>query len=430
MKKDSNILWLFPLYFFVFLAIFLSAKFIFIFFFRASYEPDFMFKLTPFHILSGFNNLQLLFLSLVVIISGMYLHLKVTKKNLTYSFIPTAFMLCGLGFSIATEEISISNILNYLIFGCLLIAILLDQKHILLFPEIVSVEKEPQKDAIPTKLAVPKARVAHASAKRKPRRISYPIVSPLFSFAKLGKKTPSKQIKKAKYVEFKEVSPISYQSKKTLPIRKDLVKKKSFVHDQQSDQPSTASGADIQYAEDMIDKIERKMEKLAKLEDELEQKKRGLVKKEETIREQPSTPLDKTMLTEPVYIEHATPLDDDTDGKDAATYRILLERIQDPAVVIQRGAFKEVSQPFADLLGYDAAEIVGKRLLDFVVPGGFSSIEKYYLQRLKGKSISGVEIMFLTKDDHKINVNLITKSITFNGEKIDVTIFKKLGGKN
>jgi len=69
-------------------------------------------------------------------------------------------------------------------------------------------------------------------------------------------------------------------------------------------------------------------------------------------------------------------------------------------------------------------------LLDFVVPGGFSAIEKYYLHRLKGKSISGVEIMFLTKDDHKINVNLITTSITFNGEKIEVMIFKKLGEKN
>jgi len=351
MKKDSSILWLFPLYFFVFLAIFLSAKFIFIFFFRASYEPDFMFKLTPFHTLSGFNNLQLLFLSLVVIISGMYLHLKVTKKNLTYSFVSTAIMLCGLGFSIATEEISISNILNYLIFGCLLIAILIDQKHILLFPEIVSIEKEPQKSVMPTKLAVPKVRVARASARRKPRHVSYPFISPLFSLTKSSKKAPSKQIKKTKYVEFKEVSPISYQSKKTLPIRENVVEKKSFVRNQQSDQPSTPSGVDLQYAEDMIDKIERKMKKLAKLEDELEQKRRDLVKKDEIIGEQLSTPLDKTMLTEPVHIEHETPLGDENNSKDAATYHILIERIQDPAVIIQRGAFKEVSQPFADMLG-------------------------------------------------------------------------------
>ncbi len=429
MKKDSNILWLFPLYFFVFLAIFLSAKFIFIFFFRASYEPDFMFKLTPFHILSGFNNLQLLFLSLVVIISGMYLHLKVTKKNLIYSFIPTAIMLCGLGLAIATEEISLSNIIHYFIFGCLLIAVLIDHRHLLMFPDVVSSVEKPHKSVVRAKPVISLPSVSN-SAKRRPRRVSYPFISPLFSLIKSSKKAPSKQLKKTKYVEFKEVSPISYQSKKTLPIREDVFEKKSFVDNQQLDHPSTPFGVDLRYAEDMVDKIERRMKKLAKLEEELEQKRQDLVKGEEIIGEKSSNPLDKTMLTESAHIKHEAHLGDENSGKDAETYRILLERIQDPAVIIQRGAFKEVSQPFADLLGYETAEIVGKRLLDFVVPGGFSAIEKYYLHRLKGKSIAGVEIMFLTKDDHKINVNLITKSIIFNGEKIDVIIFKKLGEKN
>ena len=79
----------FPLCFLIFLTIYLLVKFIFIFFFRAAFEPQFMFDLTPYYILSGVNYLHLIVLSLIVIFIDAYLHLKINKKNLAFSFIPT-----------------------------------------------------------------------------------------------------------------------------------------------------------------------------------------------------------------------------------------------------------------------------------------------------------------------------------------------------
>ena len=83
MKKIIDyILWYFPFSFFVFIAIFMSIKFIFIFFFRATFEPGFMFDFTPYYLLTGENNLHLIFLSLILIWFNVYFHLNVSKKNL------------------------------------------------------------------------------------------------------------------------------------------------------------------------------------------------------------------------------------------------------------------------------------------------------------------------------------------------------------
>ena len=86
MKRINYILWYFPFCFFVFLAIYIFIKFLFIFFFRAAYEPEFMFDLTPYYILSGVNNLHLLFLSLIAVIFDAYLHANVSKRYLLFSF--------------------------------------------------------------------------------------------------------------------------------------------------------------------------------------------------------------------------------------------------------------------------------------------------------------------------------------------------------
>ena len=116
MKKINYFLWYFPICFFLFITIYICVKFIFIFFFRASYEPEFIYDLTPYYILSGTNNLQLLFLSIIVLISNVFLHIKLSKKNLLFSFLSTGTMLAGLGLRIATEEIAVSNFFHYLIF--------------------------------------------------------------------------------------------------------------------------------------------------------------------------------------------------------------------------------------------------------------------------------------------------------------------------
>lgn len=155
MEQHNINIWNIPFYFFIFLGIFISFKFVFIFFFRAAFDPRFIFELTPFYILSGMNNLQLIFLSLIVVASNTYLHINITRKNLTRSFIPTIVMLSGLGIGITTKDISVSNLPQYLVFGLLLFILVIDHRRTLIFSETLPDEKSPKPQTFIQKIPLP-----------------------------------------------------------------------------------------------------------------------------------------------------------------------------------------------------------------------------------------------------------------------------------
>ena len=155
MDQRNIVIWNIPFYFFIFLGFFLTLKFIFIFFFRAAFEPRFIFELTPFYFLSGMNNLQLIFLSLLVVASDMFFHINLSKKNLYRSFIPTSCMLAGLGLGIITNAVSISNLPQYLIFGLLLFILVIDHRRTLIFAETLPEEGLPKAQSFLQKIPLP-----------------------------------------------------------------------------------------------------------------------------------------------------------------------------------------------------------------------------------------------------------------------------------
>ena len=155
MDQRNLVIWNIPFYFFIFLGFFLTLKFIFIFFFRAAFEPKFIFELTPFYFLAGMNNLQLIFLSLLVVASDMYFHINLSKKNLYRSFIPTSCMLTGLGLGIISNAVSISNLPQYLFFGLLLFILIIDHRRTLIFPETLPEEGLPKAQSFLQKLPLP-----------------------------------------------------------------------------------------------------------------------------------------------------------------------------------------------------------------------------------------------------------------------------------
>ena len=117
----------------------------FIFFFRAAFEPKFIFELTPFYLLSGLSNVQLGLLSLMVILADMYLHLRSGKRNLLLSFLPTSVMLSSLGFTIMFSPMDIAYVYHYSLFGCLLLVVLIDYQYVLTGVETPTIirKKEP-----------------------------------------------------------------------------------------------------------------------------------------------------------------------------------------------------------------------------------------------------------------------------------------------
>ena len=93
------------------------------------------------------------------------------------------------------------------------------------------------------------------------------------------------------------------------------------------------------------------------------------------------------------------------------------------------GVLKRINDSFANLIGYEFKEIVDKSLFDFILPEGFSGIEEYYLNRLKGEDVSVYKTVLLTKNNEMISVEVYTKPTFFNGEKAEIAVVKKLNRK-
>jgi hypothetical protein len=65
---------------------------------------------------------------------------------------------------------------------------------------------------------------------------------------------------------------------------------------------------------------------------------------------------------------------------------------------------------------------VEKSFFDFIALDGFADVEKYYLDRLKGESVSTYKTVFSTKDNNKIPVEVNIRQIMYNGEKAEIAI--------
>lgn len=370
--------WCFPCYFFMFLAFFISVKYVFIFFFHTSFEPEFIFHLTPFYLLAGLDNVQLLFLSLVILIYDAYLHYHSTKKNLLLSFIPTVILILGVGITITSKSIILDNIIYYIIFFCLILVLLIDQRHILEYSYYIDqVDDSLTKDLIDSKKPV------------------YQVTT---------KKSPSIKISKPLYSMIPE-----------------LEDKKFFTSDLSQDQ--------IKKASDLFGKLEQREEKIRKLEQEIEYRRRILVNDEKQLSDNLSELTGFKSLS-PSFFKSKELVD--KINKDLHEENIsfdFFENINESAFIVQQGRIKKINKFFSDILGYNDVDIVGKNFLDLIIPKDYSKLQKYYLQRLNGKPISSYEARFKTKDDKEILVHVDLKQTFLNGKKAEVAIVKKIDNK-
>ncbi len=166
--------------------------------------------------------------------------------------------------------------------------------------------------------------------------------------------------------------------------------------------------------------------KLEELEDEIENRRKELVENERALNDRIVS--SSNLINNDKLIESNDRLISDT-KKDEVTdeYHKIFDEILESAVIVQRGILKEVNQPFLKLIGYDTKDVLlDKSLLDFVDSEGLSGIEEYYLNRLKGETVSSYETIFLTSDNRKLQVEIFTKPIVYNGEKADIAIVKNM----
>lgn len=381
MKKPRFIIWYLPLCFFIFLAFFILIKFIFIFFFNAAFEPEFMFVLTPYYLLSGANSLHLLLISLIVVGFNAYLHFKISKKNLIFSFIPTGIMLVGLGFKIATLEMSISYIVQYILFGVLLIITLVDHRLVLIFPEVtISAEKE---RIVKSKPIINRIK---SQTKDKPQYLHVPVTEKPFD-----------------YISANEIFTLH---KETLSDLRSILKD------------------DLKRAKDLLEELEQKTRKIDILEDEIRNRKYY------------STPQQPSFKC-PYISFFDKQKNNDLDFKDLSLiglkkeknvelYDLNVNKVVGCAAVIKRGILKEVNNSFAELLGFERENLLEKTLFNFVTTEGLFNIEEYYIKRLNGIQISSYETILLKNDNSKIQVEITIKPTKYKDETADIVIIREL----
>jgi PAS domain S-box-containing protein len=383
MKKDNYIKYFiryFPLLFFLLIAIFILIKFIFIVLFRAAFEPQFIFDFTPYYLLSGVNNLDLLLLSLLIIIFDAYLHFKISKKNLLLSFIPTGIMLAGLGIRIAGGAISEYYVLHYLIFGCLLVIAIIDQKQILMLSDMV------------------------ARSGSEPVITNTVIEKPIDS----GVETPD--------------LPVSVIGR---PLRIEGLDEILSIHKETLIEIRAMIKDDVRRAQTMMEELEKKSEKIDYLSKEIEERRKNLVEEEKLFRRRIVSSFNEKIQVKPTINNEGLILDD-FKKEEKSKQLTMLDDFLGSAAIMQQGILKQVSQPFVELLGYETDSLLDKNLVDFIAPESLSDFEKSYSNKSNGKLIFSYKTVFLTRDNKKIHVEITIKPMIYDKKAVDLVLVRNL----
>ena len=379
-KYIKPIIRYFPLLFFLLIAIFILIKFVFIVLFRAAFEPAFIFDLTPYYILSGINSVDLLLISLLVVIFDVYLHFKVSKKNLMFSFIPTSIMLIGLGIRITGGAVDVSYSLHYIIFGCLLFIALIDQKQILKFQDM---DVTPKIEKVVTKTAADKSVI--------------------------GIESPDQQF------------PIFGQ-----PLRIEGLDELLSLNKQTLNDIRSVLKVDLQRAQNMMDELERKTERINYLSEEIEQRRKNLIEDEKLFRDHIISSTTEKSKAKSVATNAGPNFIEKTE-ETKINQPTMLDDFLGSAAIVKRGALKKVSQPFVELLGFDSNTLLEKNLVDLIVPECLSEFEKNYSNKPNDKLISSYNTVLLTKDNRKIHVEITIKPIIFDKIGVDLLLIRNLG---
>jgi PAS domain S-box-containing protein len=163
-------------------------------------------------------------------------------------------------------------------------------------------------------------------------------------------------------------------------------------------------------------------EKLEQLEMEIETRREDLIKEEEIFKEKMLSSLDGNVREEFCNLNELSSYSETEFNEIKKENYDFLDRTSDSAAIVQRGILKKINEPFAKLLGYSEKDLIDRSLLDFVAPEGFSAIEDYYLDRLKGGEVTRYETVFLTKDDKALPVELVYRPSSFDDMKADLII--------
>jgi len=393
MGQNNHFIWYLPYYFLMFFSIYLGLKFVFIFFFMTAYVPLFIFDFTPFFILNGVEYTHLLFLAFTTVFIDMYLHVVISKKHSLYSLILTSILICGMGVRIATVPLSMTFIIQYIIFSLLLLILVIDHRLYLIMPhEFTKISGSVQENIKPLPLP------AFSTTKPIPTQVkNNSIIKPtLSSFKQL---IHTLNLSLHQLLKFRSAQPTT-ELNASIPHLENSVSKipHLFKH------PIEAESDKIKSTQQLLGTIENYESHFNNLDKSIENTKLSNIKKTDFSDQIPRT------------VSFNESLDEDK-------YSKVLKNINESAVVISRGVVKAVNHSFTDMIGRPITDILDHNFIEFVAPEGFQKYKSHYLQKLGGESSTSFPIVLQSKKMDKIFLNASVKKLMIKETNIEVTIF-------
>lgn len=401
MKQNKHYLWYLPLYFFLFFSCYAVLKFIVIFFFMTAYTPSFLFDFTFFYAFSGFDNTQLLFIGMIVLLTNLYFHISLSKKHLLYSFPLTLILLGGIGLRVATSAISLDYIFHYLIFSTLLFVIIIDHKLYLFIPEEYKTPLGKTKMRI-EKVSLPAFNTVHP----KPTRTKQGISSIPASFSQNFQELKNNLRSKLGIGQPQPTSDMGKSRGQSASLTQDHISTDEILDEKQFIHPIEKSAEDIETTKEMLSNLGS--QSLDHLDSKINNTKLG----------------DHSFLDS--FFSSSAQLKDFTRTQLSSDFSSLLDHIEDSAVIISRGVVKAANTTFASMVDQPIGDIVNKDFIDFLAPEGFASFKSHCSKRLSGASSQTFRVVLLSKKHEKIPLQATIKSTKMNGEPVEITVFQKM----
>ena len=102
-------------------------------------------------------------------------------------------------------------------------------------------------------------------------------------------------------------------------------------------------------------------------------------------------------------------------------YRELFENAKDAIYVHDvKGTYTSVNRAAELLSGYAREEILGRNFADFIAPEHLGEVREKLCRKLAKKGETTYEVEVITKDGHKVPVEVSSRSIYENGERVGV----------
>jgi len=184
----------------------------------------------------------------------------------------------------------------------------------------------------------------------------------------------------------------------------------------------------VQKIQNVGEDLKRKPARIEKLEKKIQQQQNAPFLSEKMFPTSDSSSLDlkdnvpikDTNLIQNVSSEEKIIL------KERIENHLIIDEMDHIVAVIQRGIFRDISNSFAEFLGYERTELLQKNFFVFIAPRGFDDARKYYLNRLKGSTTNSFRTVLLTKTQTELPVEITIAPTVYKGDSAEFITIKEI----